>query len=181
MKRVVTISRILLFTIIIFISNKSNAQQSIQVSTSRFIAYSLYNFSKFIDWPSDMTKNTFQICVIGDKEVYQELLKISENKKQGNATYQITLIKNIDELRGFNHIVYLSNQFSGKVKILAANEANRGILFVTEREGMTRLGSSISFMTDANGMMGFEIARANAEKKNLSIQKQLERLALKVI
>lgn len=157
------------------------AQQSMQVTPSRFIAYSLYNFSKFIDWPSNMAQTTFYICVVGDKSVYNELLKLAENKKQGNAVYQITFAKGVEEIKGTNHIIYLSNMYSGKVKTLASSDVNNGVLFVTEREGMTKQGSSISFTTDSNGMMGFEIAKGNAEKNNLSVQKQLERLATRVI
>jgi hypothetical protein len=172
---------LIFFTTVLFTNGNILGQQSIQVTPSRFIAYSLYNFSKFIDWPADMTKNTFQICVVGDKSVYTELVKLAENKKQGNATYQITFSKNVEEIKGFNHIIYLSNLYSGKVKALASSESNKGVLFVTEREGMTKQGSAISFLTDVNGSMGFEIAKSNAEKNSLSIQKQLERLAMKVI
>jgi hypothetical protein len=181
MKQTLFTQKIFLFAIIVLMSGKIFGQQSIQVSPSKFIAYSLYNFSKFIDWPSEMTKNTFQIGVVGDKSVYTELMKLAENKKQGNAIYQITFYKNAEEIKGFNHIIYLSNNYSGKVKALASSETNKGVLFVTEREGMTKQGSSISFVIDANGMMGFEIAKSNTERNNLSIQKQLERLASKVI
>jgi len=152
-----------------------------QVTPSKFIAYSLYNFSKFIDWPSEMTSTIFQIGVVGDKNVYNELLKLAENKKQGKASYQITFYKNVSEIKGFNQILYLSNLYSGKVKELTNNSANKGVLFVTEREGMTKQGSIISFLTDDNGMMGFEIARNNAIKNSLIVQKQLERLATRVI
>lgn len=158
-----------------------NAQQSIQVTPSKFIAYSLYNFSKFIDWPSNLSQNSFHICIVGDKSVYNELVKLAENKKIGNANYEIAFYKTPEEITGFNHIIYLSNNYSGKVKTLTNTESNKGILFVTEREGMTKLGSSISFTTDDNGIMGFEIAKSNAEKNNLIVQKQLERLASKVI
>jgi hypothetical protein len=156
-------------------------QQSIQVTPSKFIAYSLYNFSKFIDWPNDLKSTTFQIGVVGDKNVYNELLKLSENKKQGNASYQIVFFKNVEEINGFNQIIYLSNMYSGKVKVLSMNTSNKGVLFVTEREGMTKQGSIISFLIDENGMMGFEIATSNALKNNLTVQKQLERLATRVI
>jgi hypothetical protein len=175
------ISLSLLITFSFLFSELSNAQQSMQVTPSKFIAYSLYNFSKFIDWPSEMNSTTFQIGVVGDKNVYNELLKLAENKKQGNASYQITFYKNVSEIKGFNQILYLSNIFSGKVKELANSSSNKGVLFVTEREGMTKQGSIISFLTDDNGMMGFEIAKNNAVKNSLIVQKQLERLATRVI
>jgi hypothetical protein len=171
----------ILTAIMLLFSGMSNGQNSIQVTPSKFIAYSLYNFSKFIDWPAELSSETFQIGIVGDKSVYNELLKLSENKKQGNANYQITYYKNVDEIKGFNQIIYLSNVYSGKVKVLTNNISNKGILFVTEREGMTKQGSIISFLIDANGLMGFEIAKNNAIKNSLTVQKQLERLAARVI
>jgi hypothetical protein len=170
-----------LMTTILFYSVMINGQQSIQVTPSKFIAYSLYNFSKFIDWPSDVNSTTFQIGIVGDKNVYNELLKLAENKKQGNSTYQITFYKNVEEIKGFNQIIYFSNLYSGKVKELANAKINKGVLFVTELEGMTKQGSTISFLTDDNGLMGFEIAKINAYKNSLIVQKQLEKLATRVI
>jgi hypothetical protein len=172
---------IFLITFMLLFSGLSKAQQSIQVTPSKFIAYSLYNFSKFIDWPNDINSTTFQIGIVGDRIVYNELVKLSENKKQRFGSYQITFYKNVSEINGFNHIIYLSNLNSGKVKELANSSSNKGVLFVTEREGMSKQGSIISFLTDANGMMGFEIAMNNAIKNNLSVQKQLEKLATRVM
>ena len=58
---------------------------------------------------------------------------------------------------------------------------NGGVLLVTERQGMTRQGSTISFQVNERGTMGFEIARDNAEKNKLNIKEQLERMAMSVI
>jgi hypothetical protein len=46
---------------------------------------------------------------------------------------------------------------------------------------MTKKGSTISFITDAEGKMGFEIAKGNAARNKLKIHMQLERMALSVI
>jgi hypothetical protein len=172
---------IVLMPLIIGMSARNcTAQQSIQASPTRFIAYSLYNFSKFIDWPADAISGTFQIAVVGDKNVYQELVDLSKNKKQGNATYQILYFKNSNEITGVNQIIYLSNFYSGKIHDLSTKIETKGVLFVTEREGMTAQGSTISFLTDEKGSMGFELAKNNALKSQLVIHKQLEKLALKV-
>jgi hypothetical protein len=170
-----------LLAFLVVFSDFGMAQQAIQASPTKFIAYSLYNFSKFIDWPADVLASTFQIAVVGDKTVFQELQELSKNKKLGACVYQITFYKNTNEITGMNHIIYLSNFYSGKVHELSGKISIKGVLFVTEREGMTSQGSSISFLTNDNGSMGFEIARDNAAKSQLVIHKQLEKLASKVI
>ncbi len=69
---------------------------------------------------------------------------------------------------------------SGKVGELV-RKSESGVLFVTEREGMTKHGSTICFVVNDKGMLGFEIARDNAVKSKLSIRSQLERMASSVI
>lgn len=159
-----------------------NAQQQLQVSSSeRFIAYSLYNFSKLIDWPNSSTATKFQIAIVGDKRVYIELQNLAQNRKVGNASYNIVFYKDINEVTGYNQIIYLSNLYSGKISELGEVTKNGGVLLVTERQGMTRQGSTISFQVNERGTMGFEIARDNAEKNKLNIKEQLERMAMSVI
>jgi hypothetical protein len=181
MKTRVLLPALLLSSVILLSTKSLTAQSNQQISTTeRFIAYSLYNFSKFIDWPSSSSATKFQIAVVGDKLVYDELMKLANNKKVGNATYKIIYCKNIDEIAGYNQIVYLANMYSGKVRELAA-QSGSGVLYVTERQGMSKWGSTISFMVNDKGMMGFEIAKENAAKSKLSIRSQLERLASSVI
>jgi roadblock/LC7 domain-containing protein len=172
---------LLIITLSATVTRNLNAQESLQVSNAeRFIAYSLYNFSKLIDWPNSGTATTFQIAIVGDKRVYVELLELAKNKKVGNATYTIVFCKDMNELYGYNQIVYLANAYSGKITELTQTQT-KGVLLVTERAGMTKKGSAISFMTNNQGTMGFEIAKENAEKNQLNIRQQLERMAMNVI
>ncbi len=169
--------------IILFVTHHNAfSQQTMQVSNAeRFIAYSLYNFSKLIDWPNSGMLSVFQIAVVGDKKVYVELLELSKNKKVGNATYQIDYFKSTEEMAGNYQMVYLSNLQSSKVQSLSSNPKMKNVLLVTEREGMASSGSTISFLINENGQMGFEIAKMNAQKNQLTIRSQLERMAMKII
>ena len=181
MKTKFFLTALLLFSASILFTETLKAQQTLQVSTSeRFIAYSLYNFSKLIDWPNSSSATTFQIAVVGDKRVYSELSNLANHKKVGNASYNIVYCKNISELNGKSQIIYLASMHSGKVRELTSSDKS-GVLYVTEKQGMTKQGSTISFLVDDRGMMGFEIAKDNAVKSNLSIRSQLERLASSVI
>ncbi len=181
MKTKLFILPLLLFSVILITTKSLMAQQTLQVSTAeRFIAYSLYNFSKLIDWPNSSSATIFQIAVVGDKRVHTELENLAINKKVGNASYKIVYCKSADDLDGNNQIVYLDNLNSSKVQELAS-KSKGGVLYVTERRGMTTQGSTISFMTNDKGAMGFEIAKENAVKSKLSIRAQLERLATRVI
>lgn len=182
MKTTKFITGLLIFASLMSVSKALNAQQqSMQVTTQRFIAYSLYNFSKLIDWPNSASATTFSITVVGDKAVYQELLNLAKNRKVLNAIYDIKFCKKTEEISGNNQIIYLSNMYSSKVKDLAEDTNLRNVLLVTEREGMTSYGSSISFTVTDQGTMGFAIAKENARKNQLSIRSQLERMAVEVL
>lgn len=181
MKTTKTIAGILAIVFMMSIPEALNAQQSTQVNAKKFIAYSLYNFSKLIDWPNSSSATTFEITVVGDKIVYEELVNLSKNRKVGNALYKIRYSKKVEEITGKNQIIYLSNMFSGKVKSLAEDPELSNVLLVTEREGMANYGSAICFTVTDQGTMGFEIARENARKNQLSIRSQLVRMAAEVL
>ena len=135
---------ILAFMLSTAIYEEANAQQTLQVSSSeRFIAYSLYNFSKLIVWPNSSTAKSFQVAIIGDKRVYVELQNLAQNRKVGNADYNIVFYKDISELKGYNQIIYLSNQQCSKISQLCSQIKNEGVLIVTERKDMTSQGSTI--------------------------------------
>lgn len=158
-----------------------HAQDRVQVTSQKFIAYSLYNFSKLIDWPKSSSAKIFRITVVGDKEVYQDLVNLARNKNVGNASYDIVFCKSVEELEGDNHIIYLSNIHSGKVTNLSKDPALKNVLLVTERANMAKYGSAISFTVTDKGTLGFEIARENAKKNQLMIHTQLERMAHEVL
>ena len=172
----------ILILFILFSGSKTlMAQKSVQVTSQKFIAYSLYNFSKYVEWPSSSTVKTFRISVVGDKAVYESLQKLAVNKSIVNAHYEIIYCKNTDDLSPGNHIVYLSNMHSGKVKKISQNPHFKNVMLVTEREKMAKYGSTISFTVSEEGLMGFEIAKMNAIKSQLSINSQLERMAIAVL
>jgi hypothetical protein len=181
MKTTKIIASLLIVASLMSVSKALNAQQTMHVTSKKFIAYSLYNFSKLIVWPNSSSATTFSITVVGDKEVYQELLNLAKNRKVCNASYDIRFSKKVDEINGRNQIIYLSNMYSGKVKNLAEDPNLRNVLLVTEREGMTSYGSAICFTVTDQGTMGFEIAKENAKKNQLTIRTQLERMALAVL
>ena len=182
MKTKLLYSVIILTMLILSSGRKISAQQALEVSTSeRFIAYSLYNFSKLIDWPNSASASIFKVAVVGDKRVYVELLSLAQNKKIGNAMYTIIFYKDISEVVGYHQMIYLSNIQSGRIAELKEQIKSGGVLLVTERKGMSDQGSTISFQTNDNGTMGFEIAKENAIKNQLTIRSQLERMATRII
>lgn len=167
---------------IILCSMQRVSAQTLQVSsTEKFIAYSLYNFSKLVEWPTSATATVFKIAIVGDSKVYDELSRLSTNKKVANARYEITYCRKPEELQGYYNIIYLSNMQSGKVTDFVAQAEERSILLVTERQGMTKYGSTICFMVKDNGMMSFEIAKDNANRNNLAIRTQLEKMAGRIM
>lgn len=171
----------LAITLSVLFATQLEAQQNVQVSNAeRFYAYSLYNFSKLIDWPNSASLTSFQIAVVGDKKVYNELIEVSKNKKIGNAVYKIEYFTSVEAMTGNFHIIYLSNIQSSNVRKLSQDASLKNVLLVTERQGMTNSGSTISFTTNNDGQLGFEIAKTNAVKNQLVIRLQLERMALRV-
>src|SRR3954469_13021151 len=70
---------IMLFFISSFLDGK--AQNAIDYSVHANI---IYHFTKYVDWPAKKKSDDFIIGVIGETTLFDELKKITVNKKAGN-------------------------------------------------------------------------------------------------
>lgn len=152
-------------------------QTKMTVSPEKFYAYSIYNFSKNTEWPVTSTNSVFKIAIVGNQLVYNELKKLTANRKIGNTSIQVDYYKKSTDLTAYSHIVFLSTLQSGKIKPIKDALQNESILFVTEREGMGKYGSCISFFVTDKGKIEFELIAQNFAANKLKVSNNLKTLA----
>lgn len=169
--------KIKVLLLLIFLVGSKLSAQSLVVTPSKYYAYSLYNFSKFVKWPDQHTKQDFKIAVIGSKSIYEELHKLTVNKKYGLQGIKVFYFKKYSEIGGFHHMVFLSNLQSGKIKWIKENSESQNTMFITERENMGASGSAISFFVSHSGRIEFELYKNNFAEQNLVLNTQLATLA----
>lgn len=155
------------------------AQTSV-VSNEKYYASSLYNFTRFVKWPASQSNQNFKIAVVGSEAVYEELKKLTTNRKYGQHSFQISYFRKHSDIKGFYHMVYLSTMNSGKISSIKSQNKSNNTMFITERQGMGAFGSAVSFYVEQSGRITFELSNSNFRDQGLVVSSALLSLAGKV-
>lgn len=155
----------------------ARAQEVKTVSMGKYISNCLYNFSRYIDWPADRKSGDFIITIVGSKDVYAEMQKLAMNKKVGLQSIQVKYASTINELNGYQHMVFINEWQSNKFSIALQKLTGSSTLIVTETEGMLGKGSMINFLP-VDGLMQFEMDQDNLRKNKLMASTMLQKMAV---
>lgn len=154
----------------------AKAQDVKVVSMNKYISSCLYNFSKYINWPAERKTGDFIITIVGSKDLYSEMTKLTQNMMVGLQPIQVKYCSSASEISGFQHIVFVSSWQSGKISLVLQKTAGSNTLVVTETEGMIDKGAMINFIP-VDGNMQFEIRKESLSKRNLTASSVLDRMA----
>jgi hypothetical protein len=153
-----------------FVSLLQAQQESAYVVHANII----YRFTKYIDWPPASKVGDFNIGVVGDSPIYDELKKTIAGKMVGNQ--KITIKKLSSSTPVFDcQILFISDDAGKNLKKIAGKTANEPILLVSETEGMAQKGSCINFVIVADRLK-LEINQNNIEQRELNIASELLQL-----
>jgi hypothetical protein len=141
----------------------------------------LYNFAKFVDWPTNAFTSAdapFAIAVFGDESLAQVLEQTVKGKSIGNRTIQTRRITDTTRIRPCQILFVARSKAQQSAQVLAAlGSAN--VLLVGESPGFLTAGGAISF-TNHEGQVRFEVDTAASERAGLKISSKLLRLATSV-
>lgn len=149
------------------------------VSMTKYLSNCLYNFSRNINWPVENKSGDFIITIVGNKDLHNEMTRLIQNMKVGMQSIQVKHCNTINELSGYQHIVFVAHWQSSKIKVLMDKIAGSNTLIVTESEGCLERGSAINFVS-IDGVMKFEMSKEGLKKNNLMASSVLERMAVAV-
>lgn len=149
--------------------------QTISAQESRYQALFIYNFTRYIQWPS-INSSEFVIGVLGKSDVYEELQKVMSDKRIGAHSVSVKKFNRSSEI-GNCQVLYISGEFTAEVSQIASTATGKNVLIITERPGMARKGAGISFALE-DGKQRFEISKTNVERNGLLINNQLLDMAI---
>jgi hypothetical protein len=138
----------------------------------------LYNFTKFVEWPSGRFANDtapIVIGVFGDDPFGGELEKVVRDRKVNGRCISIVTLRSLSEA-GAVHVLFVP---AGDAKrfVAAADPAMfTGVLTVGESEPFAAAPGMVRFTT-ANDKVRFEINADVADRAGLKISAQLQKLA----
>jgi len=147
------------------------------VSMTKYLSNCLYNFSRNINWPEENKSGDFVITIVGDKDLFNEMTKLTQNMKVGLQPIVVRFFNSVSEVSGYQQIVFVDNWQSNKINALIQKTSGSHTLIVSETEGLIEKGSMINFVP-VNGIMKFEMNKENLRKNNLMASSVLEKMAV---
>lgn len=148
-------------------------------TNAKIKAMFLYNFTKYIEWPSAYKEGNFVIGVLGNNaNLMAELNKMAAQKTAGTQKFEIRSLSSVDGASKC-HIVYIQPDKGGELPEVIGKLKGKSALIITEKPGLARQGAAINFVVQENKTK-FELNKGNAEKYNLKVSSNLASLAIVV-
>ena len=167
---------LLLGSFLMFLLGGTERARGQDIDTKAYTLF-LYNFMKYVEWPS--TEGNFTIGVLGDGPVNKELLELAKTKKvKGKQLVVIQITSPGDAL--LCNMVYIPSSKSSELKLIAEKVKGKSVLIVAEREGLAKKGAGISFVIDDDDALKFDINKSVLDAHSLKVAETLIRLAFVV-
>ena len=135
----------------------------------------LLQFTKYIQWCSELSGGNFVIGVLGDSPVFSELNTIAQTKKLGNQSVVVKKLASASDINKCS-VIFISESKSGQLDAVIVRVGNDCTLIVAEKEGMAKSGAGINFI-ETGGKLGFEINKTSIVSHALIINSSLVNLA----
>jgi hypothetical protein len=138
----------------------------------------LYNFTKFVEWPSDSYRDAstpLRICVAGNDPFGDDLERELQTRTVGGRGVEIKSLKSNDTLKSCQ-LVFVPVTEKKRAAGIVAGLSGSSALTVGESAGFARLGGMINFTVEDN-KVHFEVNVDAAERARLKISSKLLILA----
>jgi YfiR/HmsC-like len=138
----------------------------------------LFNFAKFVDWPTGTfadPDDPFRVCVWGSDSFAAVVEQVVRGKKVKEHPFRVETVHKPDQTKGCQ-ILFISAIENRPPEQLLQGSDGLGILTVGEREDFAREGGMINFVMQQN-RLGLEINPDAADRQGVKISAKLLSLA----
>ncbi len=136
----------------------------------------VFNFVKYVQWPSNDNSKEFVIGVVGNNDIYNTLNTWYAGKAKGTKTYVIKKFNNAAEVTDCQ-VVFIDRSKSNEFDAVNNKVKGKGTLVVTDRNGLGSKGSCINFKT-VDEKLRFELNQQAIEASNLKVAGALTSMAI---
>lgn len=135
----------------------------------------IFSFTRYVQWPEAYNQGDFEILVLGDSPIIEELKALAQSKKVGDRPIKIIKINGVSEIRKCN-MLFVPADKSDKLNEVMQKIETQSVLLMTEQPGLGAQGSCINFVTK-EGRLTFELNQSALTKHNLKASNELTRIA----
>jgi YfiR/HmsC-like len=142
----------------------------------------LYNFAKFVEWPSSSFSDAgtpLRICIFGQDPFGQELRDIANEKIVNGRKLLVSQVADLQTAKAC-HILFIASSEKAQLKQVLENLRGTGVLTVGDTKGFVDQGGMINFVLE-NERVRFEVNRKAADQAGLKVSSKLLNVAKSVI
>jgi hypothetical protein len=170
---------ILLLPLLLLTQGAAVKMDQAEEAGAKIKAIYIYNFTKYIEWPTEYKDGNFVIGVYGTNiPLLNELGKMATSKMVGAQKMEIKNVSSAAEASQC-HIIYILNDNSSQLADVIGKVKGKSILIVTDKSGMAKLGAGISFSVVDNKQK-IELNRSNIERYKLKVASTLVDMAVQI-
>jgi hypothetical protein len=136
----------------------------------------VFNFVKYVQWPTNDNSKEFVIGVVGNNEIYNTLTTWYAGKPKGAKTYVIKKFNSAAEVTNCQ-VIFIDKTKSSEFYTINNKVRGKGTLVVTDRAGLGSSGSCINFKT-VDEKLRFELNQQAIEASNLKVAGSLASMAI---
>lgn len=153
--------------------------QTTQPTEYQIKAAFLYNFAKFVEWPSaafDDASSPIVIGILGDNPFHDDLANTIRGKKIDEHPLVVKELRSLSEATNC-HILFISASEKKRLPEILAGIKGASVLTVGEMDRFTEAGGMINFVLEKTKIR-FQINSDAASTVRLKISSKLLNLAL---
>jgi hypothetical protein len=136
----------------------------------------VFNFVKYVQWPTNDNNKEFIIGVVGNNDMYNTLNTWYGGKPKGNKVYVIKKFNSAAEVTDCQ-VVFIDKNKSNEFDAINNKVKGKGTLVITDRNGLGLKGSCINFKT-VDDKLKFELNQHAIEASNLKVATTLSSMAI---
>ena len=142
----------------------------------------LYNFTKFVEWPStaldDSPESTLNICVLG-KDPFGYTIDLLNNKVSKGHKISVSYFDHVDAAKGC-HVAFISKSLENDLMQVLQSLSKQPVLTVSDINGFSVKGGSIT-LDVVDSKVRFNINIKTIKESDLKVSAKLLELAKVVI
>lgn len=156
-----------------------NAQLRNENTPAIIKASFVYNFAKLVGWPSKKSSGNFTIGILGDAELYKQIVEKYSGKQIGSQTIEIVQLLSSEQMPEL-HMLFISRTAKDMTSTISSKLVKEHTMIITEDEKGLSNGATLNFVIVDN-QQKFEISENNASSQGLTIGMTLKSLAHKLV
>ncbi len=136
----------------------------------------IYNFTKYISWPAELSQGNFIIGVYGSPAMSGELKAVAETRKVGTRSIEVLDFSSLSGLLKC-HMVYVPENKKAELDKIIEKYNSQAVVVIADTPGAVQKGAAINFIL-VDGKQNFEVRKANVEKNGIKVSSQLLNLGV---